>query len=151
MKYTNEITIAVPRPELIKKLDNPENMKHWQRGLVSYKLLSGTPGQEGAQLELRYITGNREIVMIETIMKRNLPYEFHATYDAKGIHNIQKNYFKDIDDHTTKWIAETEFQFNGIMLKLMGILMPGIFKKQSVKYLKDFKAFAEKGISVAKG
>lgn len=151
MKYTNEITIDLPRPEFIKKLDNPENMKHWQRELVSYKVLSGTPGKEGAQMELRYITGNRKIVMIETIMKRNLPYEFHATYDAKSIHNIQKKYFRDVDDHTTKWISEAEFQLNGVMLKLMGFLMPGIFRKQSVKYLKDFKAFAEIGTSVAQG
>jgi len=28
--------------------------------------------------------------------------------------------------------------------------MPGAFKKQSKKSLSDFKAFAEKGISVAK-
>lgn len=149
MKYTTEITIDIPRSEFIKKLDNPENMKHWQRGLESYKVLSGTPGQEGARMELHYTMGKRKIVMIETIMKRNFPYEFHATYDAKGVHNIQKNYFKDVDDHTTKWISEAEFQFSGFMMKLIGFLMPGIFKKQSVKYQKDFKDFAEKGASVA--
>jgi len=36
------------------------------------------------------------------------------------------------------------------MMKLMGFIMPGAFKKQSAKSLSDFKAFAEKGISVAK-
>ncbi len=149
MKYTSEITINLPRNEFVKKLDNPDNMKHWQRGLVAYKQLSGQPGEEGAKMELQYKMGKRDLVLIETIIKRNFPYEFHATYDAKGVHNIQKNYFNDVDESTTKWISEAEFQFSGFMMKVMGFLMPGAFKKQSMKYLQDFKAFAENGSSVS--
>ncbi len=149
MKYTTEITIDLPRPEFIKKLDDPDNMKHWQRGLTDYKQISGNPGEEGAKMELHYKMGKREMVLVETIIKRNLPYEFHTTYDTKGVHNIQKNYFNDLDDNTTKWISESEFQFSGFMMKVMGFLMPGAFKKQSLKYLQDFKAFAEKGTSVS--
>jgi len=149
MKYTTEITVDVPRDEFIKKMDNPENMKHWQRGLIGYEELSGVQGQEGSKMELHYKMGKRDMVLIETILKHNMPYEFHATYDTKGVHNIQKNYFKDIDGHTTKWISEAEFQFSGFFMKLMGFLMPGSFKKQSMKYAQDFKAFAENGTSVA--
>jgi carbon monoxide dehydrogenase subunit G len=36
MKYTCEITIDLPREEVIRKLDNVENMKHWQKGLTDY-------------------------------------------------------------------------------------------------------------------
>ncbi|NNK09760.1 MAG: SRPBCC family protein [Flavobacteriaceae bacterium] len=143
MKYITEIEIDVPLAVFIRKFDNPENMKFWQKDLISFKSLSGIPGKEGAQMELVYKMGKREIVLIETILKRNLPHEFHATYDAKGVHNVQKNYFKAVDENKTKWISETEFQFNGFFMKAMGFLMPGTFKKQSLKYLKDFKAFAE--------
>ena len=149
MKYTTEITVDVPRNEFIKKMDNPKNMKHWQRGLTGYKELSEVPGKEGSKMELYYKMGKRDIILIETILKYNMPYEFHATYDTKGVHNIQKNYFKDIDGHTTKWISETEFQFSSFFMKLIGFLMPGSFKKQSMKYAQDFKAFAENGTSVA--
>ena len=149
MKYTTEIIIDLPREEFIKKLDNPENMKHWQHGLVKYDYLSGAPGEEGAKMELHYKMGKRELVLIETIIKRNFPFEFHATYDTKGVHNIQKNYFEEVDDSSTKWISEAEFQFSGFMMKVMAFLMPGAFKKQSLKYLQDFKAFAEQGTSVA--
>ncbi|MEX0291442.1 MAG: SRPBCC family protein [Flavobacteriaceae bacterium] len=149
MKYTTEITVDLPLEEFAQKLDNPDNMKHWQKGLVDYKQLSGNPGKEGAKMELHYDMGKRKLVLIETIIKRNLPYEFHTTYDAKGVHNIQKNYFKDIGGHSTKWISESEFQFSGFMMKLMAFFMPGAFKKQSLKYLQDFKAFAEDGTSVA--
>lgn len=149
MRYTTEITINLPRDESIKKLDNAENMRHWQRGLINYKLLSGTPGQDGAKTELNYTFGKRKMTLVETIIKRNFPEELHATYDTKGVHNIQKNYFKEIDGNTTKWISEAEFQFSGFMMKAMGFLMPGAFKKQSIQYLQDFKAFAEDGISVS--
>lgn len=149
MKYTTEILVDLPLDEFIKKLDNPENMKHWQRGLLGYTHLSGTPGMEGAQTEMRYKMGKREMVLVETILKNNFPYEFHASYDSKAVRNVQKNYFKDINGKSTRWIAESDFQFSGFMMKAMAFLMPGAFKKQSRIYAQDFKAFAEKGSSVA--
>ncbi len=149
MHYTCEITIDLPRDRMVEILDQPENMKHWQRGLVSYRQLSGQPGQEGAQMELEYQMGKRQLVMVETIIKRNMPFEFHCTYDTKGVHNIQKNYFEALDDGRSRWTSESEFQFSGFMMNLMGWLMPGAFKKQSMKYLEDFKQFAEAGTSVS--
>lgn len=149
MKYTSKITIQLPREEVIKKLDNVENMKHWQRGLISYKLQEGTPGQPGAKMKLDYQMGKRKLSMTETIIENKFPSEFHVNYDAKGVHNIQRNFFNEIDDSTTEWVSESEFQFQGFSMKLMGWLMPGAFRKQSVKYLNNFKNFAEKGESVA--
>lgn len=147
MKYTTEIVVDLPRDEFVKKLDDPENMKHWQRGLVGYEQLSKNPGQDGAQMSLSFKMGNRKMDMVETIIKNNLPEEMHTIYDTKGVHNIQKNYFKE-EGGKTRWISESEFQFSGFGMKLMGLLMPGAFKKQSKKYMEDFKAFAENGTSV---
>ncbi|NAS32763.1 SRPBCC family protein [Flavobacteriaceae bacterium R38] len=149
MKYQHEILINLPREELIKKFDNPDNMKHWQRGFISFNHESGEPGKPGAKSKLKYKMGKREIEMTETIKKRNLPEEFHGTYEAKGVFNLQENYFKIIDDNTTKWVSVSEFKFTTFTMKIMGALMPGAFKKQSYKYMTDFKNFAEKGISVA--
>lgn len=143
MKYLTEITVNVPLSEFIRKFDDVEKMELWQKDLISHKHLSGIPGKEGSQMELRYRMGKREIIMVETILKRNLPHEFHATYDAKGAHNVQRNYFKAVDEDTTKWISESEFQFTGFFLKVMAFLMPGAFRKQSMRFMKDFKAYAE--------
>ncbi|WP_222983661.1 SRPBCC family protein [Flagellimonas meishanensis] len=147
MQYTAEILVDLPRDEFIKKLDNPDNMKHWQRGLLKYEHISGNPGQEGAQMSLSYTMGNRNIDMVETIIKRNLPDELFSSYDTKGVQNIQKNYFEEVDGKTL-WKSDNIFQFSGFMMKLIGVLMPGAFKKQTMKYLEDFKAFAENGTSV---
>ena len=142
MKYHNEIEINQPLTRVIELFDNPDNMKYWQPGLESFEHISGTPGQPGAKSRLKYNMGNRKIEMIETITKRNLPDEFSGTYEAKGVHNIISNRFIPLGDYKTKWLAENEFQFSGFM-KLMGWLMPGMFKKQSQKFMEDFKKFAE--------
>ncbi len=148
MKYTSEIIIELPRKDVINKLDSAENMKHWQKGLVKYETLSKDPRAVGTQMKLEYQLGKRNMVLTETILKIDFPNEFHATYDTKGMHNIQKNYFHEIDAQTTKWVSESEFQFGSFMMKAMGFLMPGAFKKQSMTYLNDFKGFAEKGTSL---
>lgn len=143
MKYKLEILINLPREEVIKLFDNPENLKYWQSGFISSKHLKGEPGQVGTQSLLRHKMGKREIEMVETITNRNWPDEFSATYETKGVWNGMKNYFSDIDGNKTKWVSEVEFKFQGFM-KLIAFLLPGSFKKQSYKYMVDFKKFAEK-------
>ncbi|MBS9462657.1 SRPBCC family protein [Flagellimonas sp. 389] len=147
MKYTSEITVNLNRKAFLEKLNNPEDMKHWQRDLISYEHLSKNPGEEGAQMSMDYKMGKRGFKMVETIIKNNLPEELHSMYDTKGVQNIQKNYFSEIGGKT-KWISENEFIFSGFGMKLIGLLMPGAFKKQSKQYMEDFKAFAENNISV---
>ena len=150
MKYTTEITVNVPLKEFIEKLDNPENMKHWQSGLVEYDHIYGTPGEVGSKMLLRYKMGKREMELTETITFNDLPHGIHATYDTKGMHNLQENFFEEIDINKTKWTSKNEFIPTNFMLRMMTLLMPGAFKKQTKKYLNDFKNFAENGISVAK-
>lgn len=142
MKYTVEIDIDLPRDRVIELFDSSENMKHWQEGLVSYEHLSGTPGEVGAKMKLQYKMGKREIEMVETITKRELPDEFAGTYEAKNVFNIVDNTFVSVSEDKTKWVSYNEFQFKGFM-KIIGFLMPGAFKKQSYKYMEDFKQFAE--------
>ncbi len=147
MKFSHQILINLPREEVIHKMEDPANYKHWQRGFISYKHLSGLHGNEGSRSRLKYKMGNREISMVETILKRVSPKTFHATYEAPGVFNIQKNYFEEEPENKTLWIADSEFQFSGFM-KLIGTFMPGSFKKQSLHFMQDFKSFAEEGKSV---
>ena len=142
MKYSVSITIDKPVNEVVALFDNVGNMKKWMEGLESFEPLDGTPGEVGAKSRLRFKMGKREIEMIETITAKNLPEEFTGTYEAKGVFNIVRNSFEPLPGNKTKYTTEQEFQFKGFM-KLMGLLMPGAFKKQSMKYLQDFKAFAE--------
>ena len=142
MKYNVSVEINLPRERVIELFDNPENMKLWQPSLISFELIEGEAGQPGAKSKLLHKMGKREIEMIETIVKRNLPDEFSGTYDAKGVHNIVTAKFVALGPKVTRYTTEQEFQFSGFM-KLLAFFMPSAFKKQTVKYMNDFKEFAE--------
>lgn len=142
MKYTCSVDIDQPLQKVIDLFDNPDNMKHWQPGLLSFEHLSGDPGEPGAKSRLHYKMGKRDIEMTETIIERDLPRMFSSTYEANGVLNIQKNTFVPVDEQTTRYVSENEFRFSGFM-KIMGWLMPGAFKKQSQKYMDQFKEFVE--------
>lgn len=147
MKYSQEILIDLPREEVLKLMQDPSNYKHWQRGFISYTHLTGLPGKEGSRSRLKFKMGNREIEMIETILKIVSPKKFYSTYETKGVFNTQKNHFEKVADNKTRWIADSEFQFTGFM-RIIGLLKPGAFKKQSQQFMRDFKEYAEKGKTV---
>ncbi|MEH6535505.1 MAG: SRPBCC family protein [Psychroserpens sp.] len=149
MKYTTEITVNVPLDEFIKKMDNVENMKHWQHGLIYAEHVSGDPGDLGSKMKLTYQFGKRKMEIIETITKRKFPYEFHANYTSKTVHNVQQNYFEKTSNGFTKWISKSDFLPLNLVMRIMLFMMPRAFKKQTLKYMQDFKNFAENGTSVA--
>lgn len=149
MKYTTEIIIEKSLQEVAKKMNSAENMKHWQEGLMSAEHISGSPGEFGAKMKLKYDFGKRKMELIETITKQDFPNEFHATYTTKGVRNIQQNYFESTPRGHTKWVCKNEFQPTTFVMNAMLFLMPRAFKKQTKKYMNNFKNFAEKGISVS--
>lgn len=142
MKYTQEIEIQLPRERVIELFDNPDNLPKWQEGFVSMTPRSGIPGQPGAVSDMVYQMGKRRIEMTETVTRRELPDHFDGIYEAKGVKNYIYNQFVDVEGTKTRWIATNEFEFGG-MMKLFGFLMPGAFRKQSMKYMVMFKDFAE--------
>ena len=143
MKYQLEIDINLPREKMIELFDNPDNMKHWQPGFQSFEHLSGSPGEVGARYKIIYQMGRRTIEMVETITVRSLPEEFAGTYETRGVWNEVRNLFYEKDAFTTRWVTVNEFRVSGFAMKMMVFLMPGAFKKQSYKYMENFKAFAE--------
>ena len=147
MKYSKEIIIDAPREEVISKMEDPNNFKHWQKGFISYQHISGKPGHNEARSKLKYKMGKRDIEMLETIEKNDLPKKLFLRYEAKGVVNIQKNYFEEVEPNSTKWISDNEFEFSGF-IKIIAFLMPKSFEKQTYIYMQDFKAFVENGTSV---
>ena len=143
MKYSSKIEIELPRDQVIALFQDVDNYPHWQPTFISMEPLQGEPGANGSTSRMKYRMGKRELEMIETIRANNFPEAFHATYDAKGVHNVQENFFEDLGNGRTRWRSESEFRFSGFFMKLMGALMPGAFKKQTAKFQQDFKAFAE--------
>ncbi|MCP4132753.1 MAG: SRPBCC family protein [bacterium] len=144
MKFTCVVEIDLPVETVIELYDSPENLKKWQDGFVSIEHLSGSPGEPGAKSKLIYTIGKRTIELIETIIKKDLPREFSALYEAETMVNTMKNQFTSPDPNRTIFDMEIEYtKFNGVIPKMMSFFMPGIFKKQTQKWLNQFKTFAE--------
>ena len=148
MKFRCSVDIDLPRPKVIEIFDNPDNMKHWQDGFISFEHYKGEPGKSGAESRIKYNINGREMELIETVLVRNLPDEMSGTYESKHTFNHMRNYFKEIDLRKTRWEAEIEYtELRGLMMKIMSRIAPGMFKKQTQKWMDQFKAFAEKKAS----
>ena len=142
MKYTCEITIDLPRDRVVELMDSVENMYKWQDGLQDVEPLSGEPGQVGSKMILHQKVGSKVIPITETVTRRDLPDSIAFTYETKGVFNPLANTFSETDDGRTIWRIDTEFQCSGF-LKVMTWIMPGMFRKQTLKMMNDFKIFAE--------
>lgn len=142
MKHSNEIIINLPRKSVLELFNSVENLYKWQENLQSFEHISGIPGEVGAKSRLKYKDGRREYSLIETITVKNLPEEFSGTYETKNVWNEVKNHFMEIDNNSTKWTSECEFRFSGIM-KFLSIFFSNAFKQESMKFLVNFKKFAE--------
>lgn len=142
MEYTCEIDIDLPRSRVIELFDDPDNLPKWQDGLKSFTHKSGDVGQAGAKSDIVFQMGKRRVDMVETIETRNLPDEFTGIYTAKGMWNRNANFFTE-NAGKTRWRQDNEFRCSGFMMRAMAFFMPGMFKKQSMKFMVAFKNFAE--------
>ncbi|MGE5356149.1 MAG: SRPBCC family protein [Deltaproteobacteria bacterium] len=143
MKYSIDITINRPINEVIETFKNPDEMKNWMKGLVSFEPLDDNFGNPGSKSLLVFQSGKRKLKMMETVLVNNLPHEFTASYKAKNVFNIVGNSFEEIGPEKTKYITNQEFKFTGLM-KIAYFFMKPAFKKQSYKFLHDFKEYVEK-------
>ena len=60
------------------------------------------------------------------------------------VYNEVEMVFEEIDANSVKQTSNSYFEMRGVM-KVLGFLMTGLFKKQSMKYMDAFKAYVEKG------
>jgi hypothetical protein len=147
--YTLEIDIDLPREKVVELFDNPDNMRHWQNGFQSFEHISGEPGQRGAISKIHYINGKHSIELTEEITVNDLPDEFSGSYSWDSGSNTLVNRFIELDSNKTRWVSTCSYTMHSWMMKLMALFFSGKFKEQNLMFMKNFKAFAEDGKSVA--
>lgn len=163
MKYTVSIEIALPRERVAQLLADPEQLPKWLRGMVVHEPLSGVHGQVGTKSRVVMQMGQQRFEATETITRRD-PVELHGIprdsvvrfereIVGKGMWSAARERLTEAGPEATLWESENEYRFSGLMMRLVGLLMPGAFRKQSLQHMQDFKAFAEHGTDVrqAKG
>ncbi|HSU34985.1 MAG TPA: SRPBCC family protein [Propionibacteriaceae bacterium] len=163
MKFTVSTEIALPREKVAQLLADPAQLPRWLRGLVLHEPLSGTHGQVGTTSRVVMQMGQQKIECTETITRREpvdlraIPsgsvVQFEREIVGKGMWSAVRDRLTEAGPESTLWTSESEYRFSGLLMRLVGPLMPGAFRKQSQQHMEDFKAFAEQGKDVreAKG
>ena len=145
MKFTCTAEINLPVKRVSALFNDPNNLERWQEGFISHQHLRGIPGEPGAKSRISILRRNRRIVVIETIIFKNLPFELNALYEHEHMVNTLSNRFNSLSESKTRYEAQVEYvKFIGFMPKMMALLMPWMFKRQTQKWVNRFKAFAEK-------
>lgn len=158
MKYTVSMEIALPLERAVQLLADPAQMPKWLRGLVLHEPVSGEHGQVGTISRVVMQIGKQRIEATETITRRE-PVDLHdipkgsvVHFDreivAKGMWSAVRERLTEAGPETTLWESESEYRFSSLLMRLMGSLMLGAFRKQSLQHMQDFKAFAEQGQDV---
>ncbi len=143
MKYSVHIDIRKPLEEVYSLFIDPQNYPEWMDGFIRIEPLEGTPGEPGSTTRFVFKSGSRTMEMTETILSVDAPHSVTVRFNANGVDNVVTTRLERISDDVTRCHNDQEFRFRGIMA-LVSRLMPGAFRKQSLKYLEAFKAFAER-------
>jgi hypothetical protein len=158
MKYTVSIEIALPRERVVELLTDPAQLPKWLRGLVLHEPLGGAHGQVGTTSRVVMQMGRQQFEGTETITRREpvdlyeIPgaavVRFEREIVSKGMWSAARERLTAAGPQRTLWQSENEYRFSGLLMRLVGLLMPGTFRKQSLQHMRDFQAFAEQGQDV---
>ena len=158
MNYTVSIEIALPLETVAQLLADPANIPEWLRGVVLHEPLNGLHGHVGTRSRVVIETGQQRFEAIETITRRepadlqNIPkgtvVHFEREIAAEGMWSAARERLTEASPTATIWESENEYRFGSVIMRLVGLLMPGTFRKQSLQHMLDFKAFAEYGTDV---
>jgi hypothetical protein len=161
MKYTVSIEIALSLERLAQLLADPAQIPKWLRGVVLHEPLSGVRGQLGTKSRVVMQMGQQKFEGTETITRREpadltrIPTGSVVHFDreivSEGMWSAMRERLTESGPDTTLWVSESEYRFSSFLMQLMGLLMPGAFRKQSRQHMQDFKAFAEHGKDVREG
>jgi hypothetical protein len=158
MKYTVSIEIAKPRDEVAQLLADPAHLPMWLRGLVLHEPLRGVHGHVGTKSRVVLQMGQQTFEATEIITRRE-PTDLHAIPKGSVVHfereivgpgmwSAARERLTEAGPNTTLWVSENEYRFSSLLMRLVGLLMPGTFRTQSQQHMQDFKAFAEQGKDV---
>ena len=146
MQYVYEIVLNLSRFQVAEYFSNPHTLKKWFLG-GEYEHLEGKPGQPGAKTMIRQTSsgpqGSWTTEILHTVIKNDLPYEYVASFETRGVKHTSYSIFQEEGVNTTRWISRNEVEFSGIAKKTR-FIFKGLYKSQTQKSMKKFKKHAER-------
>lgn len=146
MKFTCTAEINRSLPEVVELYSDTKHVEYWLKGFVSKEVITGNMGQPGSKAKITMNFRNKTMELIETVQSNHLPTQITALYEHKHMINTMSSRFEPVAADKTLLAVDVHYtKFIGVMPKLMSVLVPGMFRKQTQKMIDDFKAFAESG------
>ncbi|WP_299730652.1 SRPBCC family protein [uncultured Tateyamaria sp.] len=142
MKYVLSGHCNCPPEDFLRFMFDPQHMLKWQKSLISHEVVGGEVPQQGARSAMTHRYGKRVINMTETVEVSDLPNGLTAVYEAPSAWNRVRYEFSRDRSGGTEWRLESEFRCTGV-LRIMTILMPGMFRRTTAKEMEALKAYAE--------
>ena len=144
MKYKCTVEINSPIEKVVNLWSDEDHFEKWQDGFHSIECIEGEANSVGAKSRILLQQGKKKMELIETILTNDLPNEKKAMYEHIHMTNTQTTKFESVSEGRTLYISEVEYtKFNGFIPNLMAKFFPSVFKKQSQKWMNQFKMFAE--------
>ena len=145
MKYTCSVKVPLNRTDCVNLWMDESQFAEWQDGFQSKTWIEGKPNEIGSKSDIVLAQGKRRMELRETILDNNLPEHIEGRYDHIHMTNTQKITFEAMSSDSTLLTSDVEYTaFHSFMPKLMAKLFPGMFKKQSQKWLDQFRELAER-------
>jgi hypothetical protein len=158
VQLTVSLEIDRPLQEVVQLLVDPAHRPKWLRGLVLHEPQVGEDGQVGTVSRVVLQAGKQTMEATETITRREpadldaIPagtvVRFEREIVADGMWNAARERLSAAGPGTTLWESANEFRFDSLPMRLLAPVLRGTFRKQSLRHMQDFKAFAEDGVDV---
>lgn len=138
MKIQTELIIDKPLSLVVGLFGNQENEHLWQSSLISMYPDKFNPKMSHYHYEMN----GRSIGVQIKIVQDRLPeiYELHC--EMHGLSQQVKHRFNLCDDGT-RWVVDTEFKANSLILKIAMLVAPKMFRQRTKDYMQEFKRFVE--------
>jgi hypothetical protein len=141
MKSVVAVEIELPQDRVAELHGNPELSTKWMDDIERYEPVAGEPGVAGSQYRL--VPKRGSMVLLATVIQRELPNELRLRLDTKGVEILVTARFLPLPAGRTRLVSEQIFQFRGMLGRVFGLLGQGAIRKAHRRHMYAFKRFAE--------
>ena len=147
LSYYEEIIINSDIENVIVLHEDPQFLGNYMNGFIAFESIKGEARKTGSISEISMIFNSnesvtRKVIVKEEVISNNLPNQKVICLNSGSVKNIITYRFIKLSDNKTQFFRDHKYEFNTYM-KVYSFFMSRKIKRESYKYLKNFKNFVE--------
>ncbi len=141
--FTIEVEIAASRDDAINLFKDSESFYKWQPNLISVKTLDKINKNDLEIMKMRTLFGKREIEIIRTVLKSDLPKMNVVTYELQGLRCLLENNFYELSNNRCRWVSNIDMDIGTKYMDDKNMVIFEMFKKYFADVQVKFKNLVE--------